>query len=142
MIPMIKHANIMGSTQPADFKMVLVHTSDIAEAAAQALLKLDFKGQSVEYIASEEKTWTEITNVLAAAINKPGLPYIAFTDEQSREGMKGAGLSDTITEGFVQMGKALREGAMLEDYWKHKPAQLGKVKLADFAKEFAAAFNQ
>jgi len=29
----------------------------------------------------------------------------------------------------------------MEDYYHNKP-KLGKVKLTDFAKEFAAAFNQ
>ncbi len=121
--------------------MVLTHTSDISEAAAEALLKLEFKGKSVQYIASEEQTWATITNVLASTINKAGLPFVEFTDEQSREGMLGAGLSPTIADGYVAMGKALREGKMDADYWKNKPAALGKVKLADFAKEFAAAYT-
>jgi hypothetical protein len=30
---------------------------------------------------------------------------------------------------------------MQEDYWKNKPAKLGKVKLEDFAKEFVAVYN-
>lgn len=141
MIPMIKNAGIMGSTQPADHKMILVHTSDIAEAAAEALLKLDFKGQVIRYIASEEQTWANITKVLGTAIQKPELPYVEFTDEQSLQGMLGAGLSSTIAEGYAAMGKALRSGEMEEDYWKNRPAQLGKVKLADFAKEFAAAYQ-
>jgi hypothetical protein len=29
---------------------------------------------------------------------------------------------------------------MQADYFKHKPSQLGKIKLADFAKDFARAF--
>lgn len=141
MIPMIKHAGIMGSAQSADHTMVLVHTSDIADAAAEELLKLDFKGQSVRYVASEEKTWKEITAAIADAINKPGLPFVEFTDEQSRQGMLGAGLHPVIAEGYVEMGKALRTGEMQGDYMKNKPTKFGKVKLADFVKEFAAAYN-
>jgi len=54
--------------------------------------------------------------------------------------MKQAGLKETMAEGYTMMGRALREGKMQEDYRKHKPV-LGKVKLEDFTKEFAAAFN-
>jgi uncharacterized protein YbjT (DUF2867 family) len=138
---MIRHAGIMGSTQPADHKMVLTHTSDIAEAAAQELLDLNFKGTSVRYVASDERTWKEITEVLSAAVGKTGTPYVEFTDEQSMQGMLQAGLSQTIADGFLNMGKALRSKEMEAHYWANRPAQLGKVKLEDFAKEFVAVYN-
>jgi hypothetical protein len=38
------------------------------------------------------------------------------------------------------MGASIHSGALREDYDLHKPLAMGKVKLADFAKEFAAAF--
>lgn len=138
---MIKHAGIVGSAQPAGHKMVLTHTSDISAAAAQELLNLKFTGHSVRYIASDERTWQEITDVLTAAVNKQGTPYVEFTDEQSLQGMLQAGLSQTIAEGYTAMGKALRSNEMEADYWKNRPAELGKIKLEDFAKEFAAVYN-
>jgi hypothetical protein len=36
---------------------------------------------------------------------------------------------------------SMNSGALAEDYEQYKPA-VGKVKLGDFAKEFAAAFKQ
>lgn len=142
MIPLIKNAGIIGSTQPADYKMGLTHTDDIAQAAFEELSSLSFKGISVRYIASDQKTWTEITEVLGAAIGKPELPYVEFTDEQSLGGMLQAGLSQTIAEGYAAMGKALREGTMDADFRKNPPAEFGKVKLSDFAKEFAEAYKK
>jgi hypothetical protein len=35
----------------------------------------------------------------------------------------------------------MHSGILFNDYYLHKPV-LGKVKLKDFAKEFAAAFNK
>lgn len=140
-IGMIKHAGIMGSQQPASHKLVLTHTTDIAEVATEALLKLDFKGKTVQYIASDERTWAEITKVLGSAIGKPELPYVEFSYEQSHGGMLGAGLSKVLADGYATMGEALRSGEMEADYWKNKPAKLGKIKLEDFAKEFAGAFS-
>jgi uncharacterized protein YbjT (DUF2867 family) len=141
MIPLIKQAGIMGSNQPASHKLVLTHTSDIADAATEVLGALSFTGKAVRYIGSDEKTWTEITQALGNAIGKTNLPWVEFTDEQSLEGMLKAGLPTTFAEGYTAMGKALRSGEMEADYWKNRNGQLGKVKLNDFAKEFAAVYN-
>jgi uncharacterized protein YbjT (DUF2867 family) len=141
MIPMIKGMNIMGSNFGGNSrKLVLTHTNDIAAAAAEELLALNFIGQTFRYIASDERTPEEITTVLSNAIGKPGIPWVVFSDEQALAGMLQAGLPPTIAEGYTELGKALREGTAEEDYWKNRPTP-GAVKLEDFAKEFAAAFN-
>jgi uncharacterized protein YbjT (DUF2867 family) len=140
MIPLIKGMNIIGSNFGGDEKLILVHTDDIAEAAAEELLALNFTGFSVRYVAGDEKTGTEIAAALSNAIGKPGIPWVVFSDAQSLEGMKQAGLSETMAEAYTTMGRALREGKMQEDYWKNKPVP-GKIKLDNFVEEFAAAFN-
>lgn len=141
-IGMIKQAGIIGSAQPADFKMVLVHPSDIAAAAAKHLVAPSFTGTVVEYVASDDShTWAEITRTLGVAIGKPGIPFVELTDEQSHGGMIGAGMNPAMAAGFTQMNKAQREGKVQEEYWKNRPATLGKIKLEDFAKDFAAAYN-
>ncbi|HLP49989.1 MAG TPA: NAD(P)H-binding protein [Chitinophagales bacterium] len=138
----IKHAGIVTSTQPADYKLILTHPNDIAEAAAARLLALDFKGTQVQYIASDDtNSWQQITDTLTGAINKQGVPYVQSTDEQSEQAMLQAGVPATFAEAYKTMGQALRSGEMQADYWNNKPAQTGKVKLADFAREFAAVYN-
>lgn len=140
-IGLIKQAGFVGSTQPANFKMILVHPSDITAVAANHLLKLDFKGYSIEYIASDDShTWSEITHILGKAIGKPELPYVELSDEQSLEGMLGAGLSPEIAKGYEEMGRSIRSGKFQEDYWINRPVSLGKIKLETFAREFAEAY--
>jgi hypothetical protein len=39
------------------------------------------------------------------------------------------------------MNSSMHSGVFFEDYHLNKPATMGKVKMADFANEFAAAFN-
>ncbi|MGF2412717.1 NAD(P)H-binding protein [Ferruginibacter sp.] len=141
MIPLVKGMNIVGSNfGGTDDKLVLVHTNDIAAAAAEELLALKFTGFSVRYIAGDEKTGAEIAIALSEAIGKPGIPWVVFSDEQSLEGMKQAGVKESMAEAYTTMGRAIREGKMQEDYWKNRPV-LGKIKLDDFVKEFAAAFK-
>jgi uncharacterized protein YbjT (DUF2867 family) len=141
MIPLIKNMGIMGSNVSADHKIALTHTNDIADAATDILLNNTFNGKQIVYIASDEKTFKEITTVLGNSIGKPDLAWVEFTDEQSLGGMLQSGLSETIANGYTEMGKALKSKAMEADYWMNRPAQLGKVKLEDFANEFAIAFN-
>ena len=141
MIPLIKNAGIMGTNQPADQKMVLAHPKDIATVAAEKLLRLNFKGKQVQYIGSDEKTWAEITTTLTKAIGKENTPWIEFTDQQAHDGMLQAGLPETIASGYTNMGAAFRGGEAQADYWKNHPAQLGEVKLDEFAAVFAATYN-
>ncbi|MDB5276006.1 MAG: NmrA family protein [Ferruginibacter sp.] len=142
MIPLIKNMQIMGANfGGSGEKLVLVHTNDIAAAAAEELLALHFTGNTIRYVAGDERTGADIAAVLSNAINKPGIPWVEFTDEQSLQGMKQAGLTEEFAASYTAMGKALREGKMQEDYWKNHPA-LSSTKLEDFAKEFAAAYAQ
>lgn len=136
---LIKQAGIYGNNYGPDRKIILVHPRDIAAVAAEELLKLEFKGGSVRYVAGDERTSKEIASVLGAAIGKPQLPYVEFSDADNLKGIIGAGLSPEVAENYTEMGGAIRSGIMFADYEKHRPS-LSPTKLEDFAKEFAAAF--
>ncbi|MFT3936768.1 MAG: NmrA family NAD(P)-binding protein [Chitinophagaceae bacterium] len=138
---LIKNLGIIGANYSTTGKtFVIVDPSDIAAVAIEALLNKNFSGHSVVYIASDEVSTNEIAATIGKAIGKPELPWVEFSDEQSLQGGIQAGLTEEVSSNYAEMGRALRTGAMAEDYWKHKPA-LGKVKLADFAKKFAAVYN-
>jgi uncharacterized protein YbjT (DUF2867 family) len=137
-VDMIKHANIIGSNFGADTNMVLVHPKDIATAAAEEI-QSNFTGKSVRYIASDEKTAGEVAKTLGAAIGKPELPWIEFTDADNIAGAVGAGLPEEIATNYTEMGTSVRSSKMFEDYYKNRPV-LSEIKLENFAKEFAGAF--
>jgi uncharacterized protein YbjT (DUF2867 family) len=142
MIPLIKGMGITGGNfGGTDEKLVLVHTSDIADVAAAALAGLDFSGYSIQYIASDERHPKEIAAILGNAIGKPDLPWVTFTNEQAQQGMLQSGLSATIAEGYTALGAGIQNGSIQGDYWKNPPTEKGKVKLEDFAQEFAAAYQ-
>lgn len=137
-IPMVKSAGIMGANFGAD-KVPLVHTNDIATVAAEELLTLSFKGFTIRYIASDEKTGAEIAEILNAAANTSA-PWVVFSDEQAVQGMKDGGLPDEFANAYATMGRAIREGRMGAHYWQEHP-ELGKTDLEDFAQEWAAAYG-
>jgi uncharacterized protein YbjT (DUF2867 family) len=141
-IGMIKAMNILGSNAAKkDDRMVLVDTTDIAAAAAEELLQLNFTGHTIRYIASDERTPTEVAAKLGEAIGKPELPFVEFSDEDTLNGLKGIGLSDEIAKNYAELGHSMRTGKMSEDYWNNRPQAFGKTKLETFAQHFAAAYH-
>jgi uncharacterized protein YbjT (DUF2867 family) len=143
MIDMIKHAGIIGSNI-GDYndKLVLTHPNDIADAAAKYLLALDFKDQNIVYVSSDIRTFSDIVKTLGDAIGKPELPWISFSDDDNHQGMLKAGLPEVFAKSYTQMGKSIREGLIQEDYFSRNEQPQGKVKLEDFAKEFAQVYHQ
>ncbi|HVM87806.1 MAG TPA: NAD(P)H-binding protein [Puia sp.] len=141
-ISMIKSIGIMGGNYGnALSKMVIVHPNDIAAVAAEELSGLTFTGHSFRYISSDEKTGAEIATAIGEAIGKPGLNWVVFNDNDALNGMLQAGLPEEIAKNYQEMGQAMYNGKFFEDYWKHRPSILGKIKIEDFAKTFAAVFN-
>ncbi len=140
MIGMVKGAGIMGSNF-GDDSIALTHTDDIADVALGELLNLDFTGHQVRYIASDERTGSEIAKVLGEAVGKPETPWVVFPDEQNTQGMLQAGLNEEMATQYTKLGESMRNGSMQADYFANKPT-LGKVKLEQFAQnEFAPAFD-
>lgn len=138
-VNMIKEQGLIGANFAGDDKLVLVAPSDIATAAADEI-QTPAAGAKVRYVASDEHTANEIAQILGRAIGKPELKWITFTDEQMQKGLESKGLPAHIATSLVEWGASLHRGILLEDYERHKPTAMGKVKLEDFAKEFAAAF--
>ncbi|MBD1364057.1 NAD(P)H-binding protein [Mucilaginibacter sp. ZT4R22] len=137
-IAMVKHAGIIGANYPGHNTQVMVHPRDIAEVAAYELQQ-PFTGKTIRYITSDERTFDDVASVLGKAIGKPDLKWVEFTDEQSLQGMLDAGLPQEFSRSYTEMGAAVREGILFDDYLQHKP-EFSKTKLEDFAVEFAAAY--
>ncbi|RZK32543.1 MAG: NAD-dependent epimerase/dehydratase family protein [Hymenobacter sp.] len=139
-IGMIKGAGFLGANCAGNYRVALVHPHDIAAAAAEELTNpVAPAGRTVRYVASDERTQDEVAHALGTAIGQPDLRWVAFSDEQMRENLLKNGLPASTAADIVDIYASMSSGALGEDYAQHKPA-LGKVKLEDFAKEFAAAF--
>lgn len=143
MTGLIKEAGIMGSNfGNANDKIVLVHPEDIASEAAKHLLDRGFRGKQIRYVSSDEKTAAEISSILGQAIGKPDLAWVQFNDEDTKQAMLQAGLKNTMASGYVEMGQSFRSGRAQEDYVKQQATPSGKIKLEDFARQFAQVYRQ
>tara|TARA_R110002033_G_scaffold25726_1_gene59376 strand:- start:3814 stop:4710 length:897 start_codon:yes stop_codon:yes gene_type:complete len=139
-IASIKNNNIMASVFSGDVVNAWVSPKDIATVIAEEIEK-GIVGRKVRYIAGEEITYNELTKTIGEAINKPNLAWVQITPLELEQVLKEAGLNPNIAEGLVEMCVAINTGLLYEDYNKNKPTTFGKIKVKDFAKEFAQVYN-
>ena len=127
------------SNYGGDEKEPWVSPADIAAVVAEEM-DSPFEGRTVRYVASDEVSPNEIANALGKAIGKPDLQWKVIPGEQLLNGWLNIGFNEQVARGFVELQASQGNGALYDDYYKHKPA-LGKVKLGDFARDFAEAYN-
>lgn len=139
-IGMIKTMGIIGSNYD-DLVLPLVAPRDIAAAAQEELRARWVEGTRVRYVVSDERSTAEIAQVLGKAIGKPELPWIRFKDEDALDGMLRVGMSRSVAENLVQMGRVMDRGDARADFDKHRPV-FGPTKLEEFAREFAEVYRR
>ena len=140
LISTIKSKGVITFNYGGDRKEPWVAPSDIAAAIADEMNK-PFHGRAIRYVASDEISPNQIAKALGEAIGKPGLKWQVISDEELLNGWLKIGFNSQIAHGFVEMQASQGSGILYEDYYRHRPA-LGKVKLADFVKQFARAYQE
>ena len=77
----------------------IVATRDVGEAAAGALLSLDFRGKVVRELQGErDLTLGEATAVVGRVLGRPGLRYVQIPLEQARKEWRESGMSANVVE--------------------------------------------
>jgi NAD(P)H dehydrogenase (quinone) len=130
---------LMGNYGGED-RIVFVSPKDIADAVAEELLLIP-KQKTIRYVGSEEMTCNEAARIVGTAVGKPWLKWVLLSDKEMLQGLKMAKLPEKLAETLVEMQAAMHSGKALENFHHNKP-KMGKVKLADFAKEFAQVYYQ
>ncbi len=139
-LPVIKNQGLIAANYGAEDNLVWVSPMDIAAAIAKEI-ETPAVQRKIIYVASDELTGNETATILGEAIGKPDLKWILLSNEQWQSGLESAGMNPTIAGGFIEMFAAQHSGLLMEDYYRNKPV-LGKVKMRDFAREFAIVYNQ
>ena len=139
-VPSIQYSGVI-AVNYGEEKIIWVSPKDIAAAIAEEL-ETDSSGKSIRYVASDERTGPETAAILGAAIGKPDLHWVVVPDEQVQNVLESVGMQPSIAAGLVQMYASARSGKFWEDYQLHKPKVMGKIKLEEFAKDFATAYEK
>jgi uncharacterized protein YbjT (DUF2867 family) len=140
-IDLIKKMGINGSALRGDIAFPMIATVDIAQVAANALLKLDFKGQSVqELLGSRDISLQEATTILGKAIGKPDLKYVQFSYEDTEKSLIGMGFTPNLAKLFIEMSRGSNEGLMAPTQGR-TPKTTTTTTFEEFAKVLANAYT-
>ena len=97
----------------ANLKLPMIATCDIGAAAADALVRLAFRGkQTQELQGQRDLDYTEATTIIGKAIGKPDLGYIQAPDNQVRAAMVQMGMSENVAGLILELAAALNAGHM------------------------------
>ena len=138
-IPTIKAQGIMAANFGGDEAEPWVAPADIAEVIAEEFDR-PFEGRMVRYVASDEVSGPEIATAIGEAIGKSDLQWVTVSDDELLTGLLEAGMNPQIARDYMAMQAAQRDGSIYVDFNAHRPV-FRKIKLADFAEQFAAAYR-
>jgi uncharacterized protein YbjT (DUF2867 family) len=139
-IDQIKYTGRIAANYGADDVIPMVAPTDIAAVIADDIA-LPATDRKIRYVSSDECTGHQVAASLGRAIGQPDLKWVLISDDEMRAGLVGAGLSASIANGVAEIYGALHSGRLQADYNRNKPT-LGQVKIADFAADFAVAYNR
>jgi len=115
-LPQVGAIRMLGSAVSPlrpDLKLPMIATRDIGAVAANALLRLDFRGKSTQELQGErDLDYTEAATILGNAIGKPDLGYIQAPDNQILAAMVQMGMSENVAQLILEMSGALNRGHM------------------------------
>jgi uncharacterized protein YbjT (DUF2867 family) len=112
-VGVIQGFGMMAGPVRADLLVPMIATKDIGAAAAEALMRLDFKGQQTrELLGQRDISYNEAARIIGAAIGKPALGYIQLPDEQVIQAMTGLGISKSLAILICEMAGSLNNGHM------------------------------
>jgi NAD(P)H dehydrogenase (quinone) len=123
-----------------DDRVVFVSPKDIADAVAEELVLLP-EEKTIRYVGSDEMTCNEAAKIIGTAVGKPWLKWVLLSDKEMLRGLKMAKLPEKLAETLVEMQAAMHSGKTLENFYRNNP-KMGKIKLIDFAKEFAVTYHK
>lgn len=103
---------VAGPLRP-DLKLPMIATRDIGSAAADALLRLDFRGkQTRELLGQRDLNYAEVAVIIGKAIGKPDLKYVQPPNDQMRAAFVQSGMSEQLANLLLEMTGSLNSGDM------------------------------
>ena len=137
---LIKQEGINGDSIVADVPVPMIATRDIAEVAATALAKRDWKGVCVrELLGQRDLTHAEATRIIGDRIGKPDLQYVQFTGAEEANALVQAGTSESFANLYVEMTRAFNEARI--EVPERNQQNTTPTGFEDFADELAQAYK-
>ncbi len=110
-VGIIRSFGTMSGPVDAEVPLSMIATKDIGAAAAEALLKLDFKGKHTQELQGQrDLSYKEAAIIIGQAIGKPGLDYVRLPDDQVVQAMTSMGIAKNFAALILEMANAINRG--------------------------------
>jgi uncharacterized protein YbjT (DUF2867 family) len=110
-VGVIKAFDTMAGAVKGNLPVPMIAARDIGDAAADALLRLDFQGKTTrELQGARDVTNTEAAKIVGAAIGKPGLTYNQMPAAQLKPGFMQMGMSSNMADLLLELADAQNSG--------------------------------
>jgi uncharacterized protein YbjT (DUF2867 family) len=140
-LDLIRSQNINGSSLRGDLLFPMIATRDIAEVAAQLLLRPQFSGHSTrELLGQRDVSMREATRIIGKAIGQEDLPYVQFPYEQAEQAIVGMGFSPDVARSLSEMDRSMNEGRVRPSEGR-SAANTTRTSIETFAETFAAVYR-
>ncbi|HEX9319079.1 MAG TPA: SDR family oxidoreductase [Nitrososphaeraceae archaeon] len=122
-------------------KVSFVDIRDIASAAADLLVKnhAQYKNKGYGITGQEALSYSQAADILSEQLGRT-ISYVDIPEETARKGMKGAGMTDWLIDGLLELYAIIRAGhaaqttTAIEEITGRKP-----ILFSQFAKDYAEA---
>jgi NAD(P)H dehydrogenase (quinone) len=138
---MIRQQGMIVSNYGGDDRVAFVAPEDIAAAISEEINTPAAARLKVLYVVSEELTCTQAAQIIGEAIGIANLQWITSPGEQVKQALETIGVSSVMAGLLVEMQENMHNGKAQQDYDLNTPV-IGKRKLRDFAREYAAWYHQ
>lgn len=109
----IKSFGMMGGPVRADLPLPLIASHDIGVAAAEELLKLNFRGHETrELHGQRDLSYSDMAKIVGKAIGKQDLNYVQLPQEQIMQALTQMGMSKNMASLLIEMSDSLNNGYM------------------------------
>lgn len=137
MLPVIDSAGILADAAIPNLPVPMVATTDIAEAAVQALLATDWRGTVVrEVLGPRDLTSEEVARILGENFARPGLPYVQLPYAEMAQALTEAGFAPDTAALTVELMRGINEGRV-RALQPRDPASARRLPFERFAEALA-----
>jgi uncharacterized protein YbjT (DUF2867 family) len=114
-VPTIRDQGVIYNALPADRKLPMVATVDIGDVVAAKLLDRSWRGHRIVGVhGPADVTMGEAATIIGDVLGRP----VTFTQvpiEALKDGLRRAGMSNSVIDGYVDMVTGLSAGAVSEE---------------------------
>jgi uncharacterized protein YbjT (DUF2867 family) len=112
-VGIIQGFGMMAGPVRSDLPLPMIATRDIGEAAANALLELNFQGkQTQELLGQRDISYQEAAKAIGSEIGRPTLAYVQLPAEQVIQAMSNMGMSRNLATLLCEMADSMNTGYM------------------------------